>query len=388
MVVDRQPKVMTGTYFKNGNWGIVEGAIASGIAEFFAYPISPASEVVEYISIRLPAVGGKAAFIVEDEIASINMCIGASWAGSKVMTTTSGPGFSLKQEGIGLAFMSETPMVIVNVQRGGPATGLPTFSAQGDYMQVQFGTHGDYSAIALTPWTVQECFDLTIKAFNISEQLRTPVILLADGEVSRMMEEITIPEEKEIEVLHRKTPPKGTDKSNFNQFDARNEPDLVPPMAHYGDGYKIFGTGLTHKISGVPHLDEDLHIKLMGRLFKKIEINKHLYPEPEYHFVDDAEVVIVATGIVARSAMEAILEAREKGIKAGLMRLITVWPFPEEAVEKLAQKAKLIVAEMSMGQLIWPVERFARKKCKLVTRIGGTPPTPKKILEAIEEEAK
>jgi len=385
VVVDKQPKVLTGTYFKNGNWGIVEGAIVSGIDEFFAYPISPASEVVEYVSERLPAVGGKAAFIVEDEIASVNMCIGASWAGSKVLTTTSGPGFSLKQEGIGLAYMTETPMVIVNVQRGGPSTGLPTFSAQGDYMQVQFGSHGDYPAVALTPWSVQECFDLTIKAFNVSEQLRSPVILLTDGEVSRMMEEITIPKEGEIEIIDRKTPKKGTDKSNFNQFDARNESDLVPPMAHFGEGYKIFGTGLTHKINGVPLLNEELHIELMERIFKKIEVNKHLFPEPEYHFVDDAEIVIVATGIVARSALEAVIEAREKGIKVGLMRLITVWPFPEEEIEKLASKVEFIVAEMSMGQLIWPVERFARKKCKLVKRIGGTPPTPKQILKAIEE---
>ena len=385
MVVDKQPKVLTGTYFKNGNWGIVEGAIVSGIAEFFAYPISPASEVVEYVSERLPAVGGKAAFIVEDEIASVNMCIGASWAGSKVLTTTSGPGFSLKQEGIGLAYMTETPMVIVNVQRGGPSTGLPTFSAQGDYMQCQFGSHGDYPAIALTPWTVQECFDLTVKAFNLSEQLRSPVILLADGEVSRMMEEITIPKEEDIEIIDRKTPSKDVDKKTFNQFDARNEPDLVPPMAHFGEGFKIFGTGLTHKINGVPLLNEELHIELMERLFKKIEINKHLFPEPEYHYVDDAEIVIVATGIVARSALEAVLKAREKGIKVGLMRLVTVWPFPEEAIEKLAGKVEFIVAEMSMGQLIWPVERFARKKCTLVKRIGGTPPSPKQILQAVEE---
>ena len=166
MVVERQPKLNPGTFFKNGNWAIVEGAIISGIAEFFAYPISPASEIVEYISYRLPAVGGKAAFIVEDEIASISMCIGASWAGSKVLTTTSGPGFSLKQEGLGLAYMTETPLVCVNVQRGGPSTGLPTFSAQGDLMQTQFGSHGDYQGIALTPWSVQECFDLTIKAFK------------------------------------------------------------------------------------------------------------------------------------------------------------------------------------------------------------------------------
>jgi len=261
MAVIKQSKILTGTHFKNGNWAIVEGAIVSGIDEFFAYPISPASEIVEYVSYRLPAVGGKAAFIVEDEIASINMCIGASWAGSKVMTATSGPGFSLKQEGLGLAYMTETPLVCVNVQRGGPSTGLPTFSAQGDFMQVQFGSHGDYPAIALTPWSVQECFDLTIEAFNISEQVRSPVILLLDGEVGRMMEQVTIPKEGEIRVLNRKTPPVGTDKSTFKQFDVSGQDNLVPPMAHFGEGYRIFGTGLTHQPDGVPLLDEDLHIE-------------------------------------------------------------------------------------------------------------------------------
>ncbi|MHA1124266.1 MAG: 2-oxoacid:acceptor oxidoreductase subunit alpha [Candidatus Heimdallarchaeota archaeon] len=387
-MVKKEPKVLTGTYFKNGNWGIVEGAIASGIAEFFAYPISPASEIVEYVSERLPAVGGQAAFIVEDEIASINMCIGASWAGSKVLTTTSGPGFSLKQEGLGLAYMSETPLVCVNVQRGGPSTGLPTFSAQGDYMQVQFGSHGDYPAIALTPWSVQECFDLTICAFNISELVRSPVILLADGEVSRMLEEITIPEENELKIYDRKRPPKGTNKSKFKSFDASGHDDLVPPMAHIGEGYKVFATGLTHKPDGLPLLDEDLHIELMHRLFKKVEINSHLYPGAEEYYMDDAEVVIIASGISARSALQAVMDAREQGIRVGLLRLITVWPFPREKIFEIAQKAELVVAEMSMGQLIWPVERFAQKKCKLVSRIGGTPPSPHEILKGVKEVAR
>ncbi|HUT79990.1 MAG TPA: 2-oxoacid:acceptor oxidoreductase subunit alpha [Candidatus Bathyarchaeia archaeon] len=388
MVVTKQAKVLTGKHFTNGNWAIVEGALASGIEEFFAYPISPASEIVEYISARLPAVGGKAAFIVEDEIASVNMCIGASWAGSKVLTATSGPGFSLKQEGIGLAYMTETPLVIINVQRGGPSTGLPTFSAQGDYMQAQFGTHGDYSAIALTPWSVQECFDLTIECFNLSEQLRSPVILLLDGEVGRMMEEITIPKEEDIKVINRKTPPTGTDKSTFKQFDITNQKDLVPPMAHFGEGYKIFGTGLTHTDQGLPLLDEDLHTELIERLFKKVEVNKHLFPKPHEYKINDAEIIVVATGITARSAMEAVIEAREEGIKAGLFRPITVWPFPIERISALAKQAEFIVAEMSMGQLIWPVERYAHKECKLVKRIGGTPPEPKKILEAIREQNK
>ena len=389
MVVEKkQPKVLTGTYFKNGNWGIVEGAIASGIAEFFAYPISPASEIVEYVSERLPAVGGKAAFIVEDEIASISMCIGASWAGSKVLTTTSGPGFSLKQEGLGLAYMTETPLVCVNVQRGGPSTGLPTFSAQGDYMQVQFGSHGDYPAIALTPWSVQECFELTICAFNISEQVRSPVILLADGEVSRMLEEITIPDEKDLEIINRKQPPEGSDKSTFKSFDISGQDDLVPPMAHIGEGYKIFATGLTHKDDGLPLLDEDLHIELMHRLFKKVEVNKHLYPEPEEFHLEDAEVVIISTGISARASLQALIDAREQGIKVGLLRLITVWPFPEEKILEIAQKAEIVVVEMSMGQLIWPVERFAQKRCKLVSRIGGTPPSPHEILEGVKEVAR
>ncbi len=388
MGVYKQDKILTGKHFANGNWAIVEGAIASGIAEFFAYPISPASEIVEYVSARLPAVGGKAAFIVEDEIASVNMCIGASWAGSKVMTATSGPGFSLKQEGIGLAYMTETPMVIVNVQRGGPSTGLPTFSAQGDFMQAQFGSHGDYSAIALTPWSVQECFDLTIASFNISESLRSPVILLLDGEVGRMMEEINIPKEEDIKVIDRKTPPPGTDKTTFKQFDVTGQDDLVPPMAHFGEGYKIFGTGLTHTDQGLPLLDEDLHIELIERLFKKVELGKHLFPKTHEYEIDDAEIIVVATGITARAAMEAVLEARSEGIKVGLFRPITVWPFPKERIIELAKQAEFIVAEMSMGQLIWPVERYSKKECTLVKRIGGTPPEPKKILEAIREKSK
>jgi 2-oxoglutarate ferredoxin oxidoreductase subunit alpha len=388
MTVMKQNKILTGTHFKNGNWAIVEGALASGIAEFFAYPISPASEIVEYVSYRLPAIGGKAAFIVEDEIASINMCIGASWAGSKVMTATSGPGFSLKQEGLGLAYMTETPLVCVNVQRGGPSTGLPTFSAQGDYMQVQFGSHGDYPAIALTPWSVQECFDLTITAFNISEMVRTPVILLLDGEIARMMEQVTIPKEEDIKVLNRKTPSDDVDKSTFKQFDVTGQEDLVPPMAHIGDGYKVFGTGLTHLPDGVPLLNEELHIELIERLFKKVKINRHLYPKADEHFLDDAEIVVIATGVAARAGLQAVLDARELGIKAGLYRPITVWPFPEKDVQEISKKAEIIVAEMSMGQLIWPVERFAQKKCTLVKRIGGTPPEPKTILEAIKKEAK
>jgi 2-oxoglutarate ferredoxin oxidoreductase subunit alpha len=388
MVVSKQSHILTGTHFKNGNWAIVEGSIVSGIAEFFAYPISPASEIVEYVSYRLPAVGGQAAFIVEDEIASINMCIGASWAGSKVMTATSGPGFSLKQEGLGLAYMTETPLVCVNVQRGGPSTGLPTFSAQGDYMQVQFGSHGDYSAIALTPWSVQECFDLTITAFNISEQIRSPVILLVDGEVGRMMEQVTIPKKEDIKVINRKTPPSGTDKTKFKQFDITGQDDLVPPMAHFGEGYRIFGTGLTHKPDGIPLLDEDLHIELIERLYKKVEINSHLYPEADKHFVDDADVVVIASGISARASLQAVLDAREQGIKAGLYRPITVWPFPVKDIEEISSKAEIIVAEMSMGQLIWPVERYAKKECALVKRIGGTPPNPKDILDAIKREVK
>ncbi|MEA2070385.1 MAG: 2-oxoacid:acceptor oxidoreductase subunit alpha [Asgard group archaeon] len=384
MVVVRQPTIQTGKFFKNGNWGIVEGAIASGIVEFFAYPISPASEIAEYISYRLPAVGGKAAFIVEDEIASINMCIGASWAGSKVMTATSGPGFSLKQEGIGLAYMTETPLVIVNVQRGGPSTGLPTYSAQGDYMQVQFGSHGDYKAIALTPWSVQECFDLTIKAFNISEKLRTPCVLLVDGEVSRMMEIIEIPKEEDIEVVNRKRPSPDADKSTFKQFDASNEEDLVPPMASYGEGYKIFGTGLTHTEAGIPKLDEYVHQKLIDRLFQKVEINKHLFPEPHTFKIDDADIIVVATGISARATLEAVMTAREEGIKVGMFRPITVWPFPKEEIQKYKNQAEFIVAEMSKGQLVWPVERFIQKECRKICRIGGTPPTPDEILAEIK----
>jgi 2-oxoglutarate ferredoxin oxidoreductase subunit alpha len=388
MVINKQQRrIQPGTFFKNGNWAIVEGAIVSGIAESFSYPITPASEIVEYMSARLPAVGGKAAFIVEDEIASINMCIGASWAGSKVMCATSGPGFSLKQEGIGLAFMTETPLVIVNVQRIGPSTGLPTYSAQGDYMQTQFGTHGDYSAIALTPWSVQECFDLTVQAFNISEKLRTPVVILADGEISRMMDIVTIPEADEINIIDRKRPPKDMDKSTYKPFDTSNEEDLVPPMASFGEGYTTFATGLTHTEDGLPKLREEVHQKLIQRLFAKIEKSKHILPEPVKYKVNDAEIIVVAIGIVARSAYQAVLDAQEQGIKAGLLRLRTVWPFPKEEIQKFAKQATLIVPEMNLGQLIWPVERYARKECVSLTRTGGTPPTPTQILEEIKKQA-
>lgn len=370
-----------GVHFMSGNAACVEGAIAAGCRFFAGYPISPATEIVERMAIRLPEVNG--VFIqMEDEIAALAAVIGASYAGLKAMTATSGPGFSLMQENIGLAVMTETPCVIVNVMRGGPSTGQPTFPGQQDVMQAKWGSHGDYEIIALAPSSVQEMFNLTIEAFNLAEIYRVPTLLMVDGVVAQMWEKIVIPPVEEIKIVNRKKPkaPPG----EYVPF--LPDEDLVPPMACFGEGYRFHVTGLTHDESGHPK-PEDLGVqmRLVKRLCDKIRGNIEKIARVEGVMLDDAEVIIVAYGIVARAALRAVRRARELGIRAGLLRLITLWPFPEKHVSELTKDARaIVVPEMNCGQMVREVERAAKTlPVYSLPKLGGEPHTPSEILEAI-----
>ncbi|MEM2420091.1 MAG: 2-oxoacid:acceptor oxidoreductase subunit alpha [Candidatus Bathyarchaeia archaeon] len=373
--------VLTGVHFMSGDVACAEGAIAAGCRFFAGYPITPATEIAEHIAARMPKVGG--IYIqMEDEIASIAAVIGASYAGLKAMTATSGPGFSLMQENIGLAVMTEAPCVIVDVMRGGPSTGQPTLPGQQDVMQAKWGSHGDYEIIALSPSSVQEMFDLTIEAFNLAEMYRVPTLLMADEVVAHMWEKVVIPPAEEIKIVNRKKP--NTPPGNYAPFMPDN--DLVPPMACFGEGYRFHATGLTHDEHGYPRTqDSDVQMRLVKRLCDKIRKNADKIVRVEEVMIDDAEVVVVAYGIVARAALSAVKKAREQGIKAGLVRLITLWPFPEKHVARAAEKAKaIIVPEMNCGQMVREVERAAKTTPAYhLPKLGEEPHTPLEILEAI-----
>ncbi|OYT52610.1 2-oxoglutarate synthase subunit alpha [Candidatus Bathyarchaeota archaeon ex4484_135] len=320
-------------------------------------------------------------------MASLAAVIGASWAGLKAMTATSGPGFSLMQENIGLAAMTETPCVIVNVMRAGPSTGQPTKMGQQDVMQAKWGSHGDYEVIALAPASVQEMFDFTIDAFNYAEQYRCPVVVLADGAIGHMREKLVIPEPEEIEkrLISRKRPRVGP--GEYAPF--RPDPeDLVPPMACFGEGYRLYATGLTHDEYGrVRTTEPEDHFKLVSRLCRKIRASADKIIRYEGLWLEDADVVVVAYGITSRSARAAVLEAREEGVRAGLLRPITVWPFPSDVMEDAGERAKkVIVAEVNYGQLVREVERWVpRRKVRFLPKLG-TFHTPDEILKAIKEE--
>lgn len=365
-------RVNPGRYFEAGNVAVAEGALYAGLEAYYGYPITPASEIMEYLAHRLPALGGSF-FQLEDEIASITAAIGASWCRKKVMTATSGPGFSLMQEGIGLANWTETPIVIAESQRLGPSTGIPTFPGQGDLMQVRFGSHGDYLNVCLTPGTVQECFDLTIQAYNITELLRVPVILLLDQQLSSVHGTFEIPETGMIPVHNRATP---GEKSEISE-------ELVPPMACFGEGRNAFSTGLTHTDEGLPMLEGMTHEYLTRRLFEKIEKNTNLLPKEEQYQVEDAEILIVAYGSSSWTAYEAVDKGRENGLKVGLFRPRTVWPFPEQTLTRLAEDIDyMLVVEMSNGQLLWSVERCAKGMAKIsnLPNIRGRPSYASEIL--------
>jgi 2-oxoglutarate ferredoxin oxidoreductase subunit alpha len=365
----------------SGDIACAEGAIAAGCRFFAGYPITPATEIAEHMAVRMPSVGG--IYIqMEDEIASIAAVIGASYAGLKAMTATSGPGFSLMQENIGLAVMTETPCVIVNVMRGGPSTGQPTFPGQQDVMQAKWGSHGDYEIIALTPFSVQEMFDLTVEAFNLAETYRVPTFLMADEVVAHMWERVVIPPVEKVKVVNRKKPK--TPPGNYMPF--MPDEDLVPPMACFGEGYRFHATGLTHDEYGYPRpQDSSAQMRLIQRLCNKIRRNVDKIIRVEERMLEDAEIVVIAYGIVARAALSAIKRAREQGIKAGLLRLITLWPFPEKQVAKAAEKADaIIVPEMNYGQMVREVERVAKTTPVYhLPKLGEEPHTPNEILQAI-----
>lgn len=365
-----------------GNEACAEGAIAAGCRFYAGYPITPSSEIAEVLSYRLPAVGGT--FIqMEDEIASLGAVIGASLAGAKAMTATSGPGFSLMQEHIGFACMAEVPCVVVNVMRGGPSTGLPTLPSQGDVQQARWGTHGDHPIIVLTPWSVRECFDLTVRAFNLSEKYRTPVILLMDEVVAHMRENVELPDPEEVDVLERIRP---TVPPEW-YIPYEDTPFGVPPMGIFGEGYRYHVTGLLHDVRGFPTLREDEIEPFMRRLFRKIWAHLSDIQQWDTYWMEDAETAIVAYGSVARSAMRAVVEAREAGFRVGLLRLITLWPFCRRAVESILEGCKtLIVPEMNLGQISREVKRVVqgRAQVRTVSRVLGRLIKPQEILEAVE----
>lgn len=379
-------KTEPGVKLVQGNEACAEGAIAAGCRFFAGYPITPSSEIPERLSIHLPQVDG--VFIqMEDEIASMGAIIGASLAGAKSMTATSGPGFSLMQENLGYACIAEVPCVVVNVMRGGPSTGLPTYPAQGDVMQARWGTHGDHPIIVLCPSSVLECFTLTIKAFNYSEKYRTPVILLMDEVVGHMREKVVFPEPGQYEIVDRvkpSVPPEWYLPYEDTSFG-------VSPMGIFGEGYRYHVTGLTHDIRGFPTLRQDEIEPFLLRLFRKISTHIDDIQIVESYQVDDADLVLIAYGCVARSAHRAMVEARAEGLKVGLMRLATLWPFPRRFVEPLTKAKKtLLVPEMNMGQISREVKRVNQGMTTVLTlnKIDGTIIYPKEILAKIREEIK
>lgn len=365
-----------------GNEAIVEGALRAGCKFFAGYPITPATEISEVMSQRLPAVDGT--FIqMEDEIASMGAVIGASLAGVKAMTATSGPGFSLMQENIGYACIAEVPCVVVNVMRGGPSTGLPTSPAQADIMQARWGTHGDHPTIALCPSTIRECYELTIKAFNFSEKYRNPVILLLDEVVAHMREKITLNDD-EIDIFNRVKP---TVPPEW-YIPYEDTPVGIPPMANFGEGYRYHVTGLTHDVRGFPTSRPDEIDPFIRRLFRKISQNFADLQIGEFFMTDDADVSVIAYGCVARSAKRAVLDARERGIKAGLLKLNTIWPFMRIYVEKLLQTSScVIIPEMNMGQISREVKRVNKGDAKVFTinKVDSTIITPTEIFNRIRE---
>ncbi|RLF53198.1 MAG: 2-oxoacid:acceptor oxidoreductase subunit alpha [Thermoplasmata archaeon] len=364
------------TIFSLGNEAVVYGALFAGCNFFAGYPITPSSEIAKVMARELPKVDGYC-LQMEDEIASIAAVIGASWSGAKAMTATSGPGFSLMMENIGYAVMTETPCVIVNVQRSGPSTGQATKPAQGDIMQARWGTHGDHEIIALSPSSVQECFDLAIECFNLAERYRTPVIFLMDGEIAHLREKLVIPPLKNIHVVERKKA-----KAEENIFGGK----LVPPMSEIGEGKFIHVTGSTHKEDGMRDIESQLvHDTLVRRLYAKVDQNREKIVKTEERFLEDAKTAVVAYGATARPAFGAVLKMRNK--KIGFMRLITIWPFPKKQIMRLGEKVERIyVPELNLGQVSREIERFVNCEVVPISKIGGIPHTVDEIYHFIKEK--
>jgi 2-oxoglutarate/2-oxoacid ferredoxin oxidoreductase subunit alpha len=376
--------VLTGSHYLDGDHACSEGAIAAGCRFAAGYPITPSTEVVERLSQRFPQVGGRFQQF-EDELAASIAHIGGAWGGAKTITVTSGPGFSLMMEHLGYGAITETPCVFVNVQRAGPSTGLPTQPAQGDMMQARFGSHGDYRVIALCPNSPQECFDLTLEAFNLAEEYRVPVLVMLDEVVGHMTEKVVIPDASKLKVSERRWTSKKP--SEFQLFEAA-EGSLVPEMVKAGDGYRVHVTGLTHDERGYPKMTVPAHEKMQNRLVDKILKNVDKIVRFDAKDVEGAEVVVVSYGITSRIAEKAMQMARDAGIKAGSFRLITAWPFPEKQIAELSRKVKaFVVPELNLGQMVLEVERLAAGRCRTipVPHVGGTVHDPSVIFKKIQE---
>ena len=377
-------KVLYGTHFWQGNEACAEGAIAAGCRFYAGYPITPASEIFEHMALRLPQVGGLEVQM-EDEMASLGAVIGASWTGAKAMTATSGPGFSLMQELIGYAFMSETPCVIVDVQRAGPSTGQATKCGQGDVMQARWGPHGDYASIVLSPNSVQELFDLTVRAFNLAETFRTPVIVLSDEIISHMHESLVVPPPEQIEVVNRKKP--SQDDTKFFMLEE------VAPMPSVGEGFNVAVTGSTHDETGRRFTaDAAVHQRLVKTLVGKILNNADKIVDYETYNIESCDVGVVSFGCTSRAVYETVELAKEKAINVGFVRLKTVWPFPEKIVHEMAQNAKaVVVPELNMRELYYEVDRALHGAAPVipVNKVGGGEMiTPEELLAEIVRSVK
>lgn len=374
------------TLLMQGNEAVAKAAIVAGLNFYAGYPITPSTEVGEILSHELPLKGKGSVIQMEDEIASICAVVGASLAGAKAMTATSGPGFSLMQEGIGFAKMTETPCVVVDVQRSGPSTGLPTKPSQGDIMQSRWGSHGDSPAIVLYPDSVKEIYELTIRAFNLSEKYRTCVVLLLDEVIGHMREAVCVPDISKYRVVNRLKPT--VPPEWYKHYD--EDQKYLSPLASYGEGYRFHVTGLAHDMYGFPTNKASEVATMTRRLKKKITQNIRDIVQIESFMMDDAKVAIFAAGIVARAAKSAILAARQEGLQVGLLRPLTIWPFPDEAVRRMMKNVEtVIVPEMNQGQMIHEIERLTKNKedsdIKRIQRTDGELITPGEIYKKIKE---
>ncbi|MDJ0710082.1 MAG: 2-oxoacid:acceptor oxidoreductase subunit alpha [Woeseiaceae bacterium] len=376
-------RVLTGDHFMLGDHACAEGAIAAGLDFFGGYPITPSTEIAERVAHRLPALGGR--FVqMEDELGSIAAIIGASAAGARSFTATSGPGFSLMMENIGLAAMMELPIVIADVQRASPSTGLPTMVGQSDILQARWGSHGDYGIVAYCPASPQECFDLTVRAFNVADRYRVPVFILMDEIVGHMTERVRIPPAEELQIIERKGPRHAPDAEPFLSF--APDDDLIPPIAHAGEGYRVHMTGLTHDERGYPAMTAETHNTLVNRLVDKVRLNAAEIALYEEIGTEDADTIVISFGCTARSARHAVAQARAEGLKCGILRPITVWPFPEARIRELIAAGnvkRFIVPEINLGQLRREIERLTQLPVVRLNHAGGTMPAPDAILELI-----
>ncbi|RKJ81508.1 MULTISPECIES: 2-oxoacid:acceptor oxidoreductase subunit alpha [unclassified Pyramidobacter] len=373
--------------FWQGNEAVAFGALAAGCKFYAGYPITPSTEVMETMAVELPKIGGVFQQM-EDELGACGCAIGASIAGVKSMTASSGPGFTLKQENLGLAYEAEIPLVVVDVMRGGPSTGLPTQGAQQDVMQARWGTHGDHGTIALAPASVEECYTLTVEAFNLAERFRQPVLIMSDAEIGHMREKFVVPDPENLKVVDRKKP--SVDPEHFVPYQADPEDD-VPPMAGFGDGYRWHVTGLTHNDWGFPTTDPGDIDKKMRRLMRKIDRFRDDIVKFDTVEAGDAEILVVSYGSVSRSSVRAVRDARAQGIKVGHFRPITLWPFADKELERLARRVKtIIVPELNCGQMVLEVERAVHGKARVVSlnRVDGELFQPTEIFNKIVEEAK